>query len=191
MGNKNKQKQYEGKSKAAETERAQTAQQLRDGSPEYKAYADRIKGRRAAVDTGDINNAPDFIGNNASQALLNRKREAVWNATPTGLQGIGNRYADPRQMAQQTQMLKDTQSRESSAQLEDDWKGYISDTQNAEAGIVSRRDNIDTSLMSEASQRSMNYDQIARQIAQQRQNMWAGMLGAGIGGVTGMFNGRL
>lgn len=191
MGNKNKQRQYEQKADSAEAERAKTAEELREGSPEYKAYSQRISNRRTAIDQGDINNAPDFVGNSASQALINRKREAVWNATPTGMQAIGNRYADPRQMATQTSMLKDLEARESGAQLESDWRDYISDTQNAETGMVSRRDNIDTTLMGDASQRSANYDSIARQIAQQRANMWAGVLGAGLGAAGSMLQGRV
>lgn len=189
MGNKNKQRSYENRATAADAERAASATRLNTGSEEYKPYADRIRRRRAAIDAGDINNAPDFIGNSASQALINRKREAVYDAAPTGVQAIGNNYADPKQMAVQTQMLKDMQARDSGAQLESDWRNYIADTQDAEAGIVSRRDNIDMTLMSDAGRRSSEYDAIARQIAQQRQNMWAGILGAGIGGAASVFSG--
>lgn len=181
MGNKNKQRQYEAQSAAAEAERARLAKQLETGSPESQAYSARIGERRKAIDSGNISGAVDFVGNQANQAILNRKREAVWNAKPTGVQAIGMNYADPKEMALQTGMYKSMQARDSAAQLEGDWKGYIDETNEAERGLISRRDNIDMTLMGGADSRSSRFDSIARQIAQQRMNMWAGMLGAGIG----------
>ena len=122
---------------------------------------------------------------------MNRKREASWNATPTGMMAVGNNYANPNTMATQTAMLKDMEARDSAGQLEGDWQDYIDDTQAAESGIVTRRDGIDMNLMSSADSRSSRYDDIARRIAQQRSSMWAGILGGGIGAAGSIVGGAL
>jgi hypothetical protein len=188
MGNKNKQRQYEAQAKTAEAERLKLATQLQEGTPESKAYSARIGERRKAIDTGNIGGAVDFVGNSANQAIMNRKREAVWNAQPTGIQAIGNRYADGKTIGLQTAQLKADQARASSAQLEGDWRGYINETNDMERGVISRGDNISMNLMGAADSRSSRYDEIARQIAAQRMNMWAGIAGGLIGGTSSVLS---
>lgn len=188
MGGKNKQRQYEDQARQAEEERARQASELQNGA-EVTAYKNRIGARRKAIDTGNISGATDFIGNSANQALIARKREAEFSATPTGVQAIGERYANPNQIAMQSKMLKDMQARDSAGQLESDWGNYINDTQAMEAGLLSRNDGIGMALMSNAQQRSSNYEQFARQIEQQRHNMYAGLIGAGIGAAGSIFSG--
>jgi hypothetical protein len=96
--------------------------------------------------------------------------------------GIAGHYADPRAVAQNAQVLKAQQAEGASGQLENDWRGYVNETQDAERGVLTRNDNIYSTLMGSADDRSSRAENIARQIAQQRTNMWSGILGAGIGG---------
>lgn len=190
MGGKNAQKQQETKSAAAEAERVKMADNLQN-SPEALAYKARIASRRKAIDTGNIGGASDFIGNDANAAVFRRKAEAEWQATPTGLMGLAGKYADPREAAMNASVMKAKQGEAAAGQLENDWRGYIGETQDAERGVLTRNDNIYSSLMSNADDRSSRAEAIARQIASQRANMWSSIAGAALGGGMSMISGGM
>ena len=184
MGKSKRQTAAENLSAKAEADRSALQATIQAGTPESKAVNARVASRRTAIDDGNLDGAPDFIGNQANQAEINRKREAEFNAAPTGLMAIGKKFANPNQIALQTKILKDRQARDAAGNLEGQWQGYINDTNNLENGVVGRQDNINLSLMGDAGSRAVQQQQIANQIASQRMNMWAGLAGAGIGGLT-------
>lgn len=185
-------------SKAADAERAKMRETIQTGTPEANALTERIGARRTAITAGNLDAAPDFIGSQANQAEMNRKSEAEWNAAPTGLMAIGSKFADPNQIALQTKVLKDRQARDASGNLENQWQGYIADTQSMESGVVGRQDNINMALMGDSNQRAQNQQtvafnqqQLASQIAAARANMWAGLAGAGVGALGNIVSGGL
>lgn len=150
----------------------------------------RIAARRKAIDAKDFDNAPDFIGNKHISAERNKVLENTANLTQTGIAGLGSQYANPDTVAMAAKLLKDRMAQVTGGQFEEDVNTYIRDTGNQETDLANADAGMYTSMYNTETQRAMSNQQLWTQIAMQRASVLPSLIGAGIGGVSGMFTGR-
>jgi hypothetical protein len=115
------------------------------------------------------------------------------NMASTGVGGLGAAYVNPKQLADQNQIMKDEFARDSAMQAEEDKRQFIGQTQLQESDIIGKKLGVDTTVMGGAfGQSNYNFSQAA-QIAAQRASVLPGLAGGLLGGIAGFINplGRL
>lgn len=150
----------------------------------------RIAARRKAIDAKDFDNAPDFIGNKHIAAERNKVLENTANLTQTGIAGLASSYANPDTVAMAAKLLKDRMAQTTGGQWEGDVNQYIQQTGAQETDLANADAGMFTNFYNTETQRAHNNQQIWTQIAMQRAAVLPSLIGAGIGGVAGMFTGR-
>lgn len=167
----------------------QAQQALLAGSPEFNAYKTRVASRRAAIDTGTLAQAKDFISNSANVAAREQQRETKANLTKSGVAGLASNYADPNQIVLADKMNKDEFARDSAAQTEADANQYIGDTTAQEQDIINKEIGVDTSVMNTALGTSTSNLQLASQIAASRASILPSIIGSALGGASSIIAG--
>jgi len=137
----------------------------------------RIAARRKAITDGNVRDAPEFMSNAANVAERQRMRGLRTSLAPTGAAALGAAYASPEALASQNAVLNDSFDRDASAQAESDYRDYSA--------------NVNSTILGNASQRSLSWQQIAAQIAAQRASVVPGLIGAGLGAGGSALSGYL
>lgn len=150
----------------------------------------RIAARRRSIDKKDFDNAPDFIGNKQISAERNKVLENTANLTQTGIAGLGSAYANPDTVGMASKLLKDRMAQVTGGQWESDVNDYIRDTGAQETDLANADAGMYSQFAQYNGQQAFNQQQLWTQIAMQRASVLPSLIGAGIGGVAGMFTGR-
>lgn len=150
----------------------------------------RVQARRHAIATHDYDHAPDFIGNNNIAAERNKRMENQADLTSTGIAGLGTAYASADSVAMAAKLLKDRQAQVTGGQFEEDVNNYIRGTDAEEKDLANADAGMYSGFSESENARAMENQRIATQIAMQRAQVIPSLIGAGIGGAAGMFQGR-
>lgn len=189
------QKALQNTAKARDKENYETARQaqqrLVDGSPEFKAFADRTAGRQKTIDDGTFADSKEFLSNRDAVAARASQRNAAVNMADTGYGAVGARFADPNQLAITNAIMKDEFARDSAMQAESDKRGFIAQTEQQQNDVVNKKIGIDSNVMASGfNQSNYNFSQAA-QIASTRASLVPGLIGAAVGGASSVLGGYL
>ena len=154
------------------------------GSPEFQARKTRVADRRAAINSGDLRNAKDFIGNSAQTAKREEERQTRANLTSTGVAGLASNYADPTRIAMMEKMNKDEFARDSAAQNEENARQYMTETDAMESDVIQTDIGVNNGIMSSAFGTAQSNLQMASQIAASRASIAPAIIGAIAGGAA-------
>lgn len=162
--------------------RAATQRQVA-GSPELNARKQLVSDRNKAITSGTISESPDFLSNKAAVAKRAEDYKARLNLTKTGIAGMASNYADPTQVALANKVYEDEFARDSAAQAEDDARNHIAETRAMENDLIQTQINVNSGIMNSAYGVSQSQQQLAAQIASQR-NILPAIIGAAISGAS-------
>jgi hypothetical protein len=153
-------------------------------NPQLKALEERTAADRTAIDNGTFQNSSRFSSNRDAVAQRIAQRNGSMSLARTGFGALGARYADPNQLAQQDNILRDENARDIALQAEEDARTFKNQTYLNEDNLINKRVGIDSGIMATAyGQSNYNFSQAA-QIASQRASILPGILGAAISGAA-------
>lgn len=166
-------------------------ERLIDGSPEFKAFADRTTANRKTIDEGTFADSKDFLSNRDAVAARTSQRKAQINMADTGYGAVGARYADPNQLAITNAIMDDEFARDSAMQAESDKRDFITQNKMDQSDVVNKKIGVDSTVMGSGfNQSNYNFGQAA-QIASSRASLVPGLIGTAIGGFSSVYGGYL